>query len=213
MFERFSDQARRVVVLAAEQARDLNHSYIGTEHLLLGLIAEGQGPAAQVLATFGVAVDGVRSQIEVTIGRGKRQPHGGHIPFTPRAKNVLELSVSEAERYGHEFVGTGHMLLALQAAGDGLASDFLTERGATVTEVRSRIERDFGSDPSLTGAPEQAGAGSAGIPGESLIPPSLAQPLHATWSEILPLVTAIERRLTAIEEQLGMSTPPAAGAP
>jgi ATP-dependent Clp protease ATP-binding subunit ClpC len=212
MFERFSDQARRVVVLAAEQARDLNHPYIGTEHLLLGLIAEGQGPAAQVLATFGVAVDGVRSQIEVTIGRGKRDPHG-HIPFTPQAKKVLELSVSEAERYGHEFVGTGHMLLAVQAAGNGLASDFLTERGATATEVRARIERDFGSDPSLTGAAEQAGTGSAGVPGESLIPASLTRPPHATGREILPLVTAIERRLTAIEEQLGMSTPPPADAP
>ncbi|HZR51663.1 MAG TPA: Clp protease N-terminal domain-containing protein [Streptosporangiaceae bacterium] len=190
MFERFSDQARRVVVLSAEQARDLSHDYIGTEHLLLGLIAEGQGPAAQVLTSMGVTVDGVRGQIEAKIGRGKRDPIG-HIPFTPRAKKVLQLSFPEAMQLGQSQVGTGHILLAMLTEGSGLASEILAERSAPATTIRELINRDFADDPGITttAVTEQAAA---------------PRPLHVTWHEVLPLVTAIEQRLSAIEEHLGM---------
>jgi len=203
MFERFSDQARRVVVLSAEQARDLSHNYIGTEHLLLGLIAEGQGPAAQVLTAMGVTVDGVRGQIEAKIGRGKRDP-SGHIPFTPRAKKVLELSFPEAMQLGQSQVGTGHILLAMLTEGSGLASEILAERSAPATTIRELITRDFADDPGDSAVAEQAGLGSPGHPGEGALHASAARPLHVTWHEVLPLVAAIEQRLSAIEEHLGM---------
>ena len=205
MFERFSDQARRVVVLSAEQAQDLSHNYIGTEHLLLGLIAEGQGPAAQVLTSMGVTVDGVRGQIEAKIGRGKRDPVG-HIPFTPRAKKVLQLSFPEALELGQSQVGTGHILLALLTEGSGLASEILAERSAPAATIRELITRDFADDPGLTAIDEQAGVDEPGQPGEGWARASVARPLHVTWHEILPLVTAIEQRLSAIEEYLGMGS-------
>ena len=112
MFERFTDRARRVVVLAQEEARMLNHNYIGTEHILLGLIHEGEGVAAKSLESLGISLEGVRSQVEEIIGQGQQAP-SGHIPFTPRAKKVLELSLREALQLGHNYIGTEHILLGL----------------------------------------------------------------------------------------------------
>ena len=112
MFERFTDRARRVVVLAQEEARMLNHNYIGTEHILLGLIHEGEGVAAKALESLGISLEAVRQQVEEMIGQGQQAP-SGHIPFTPRAKKVLELSLREALQLGHNYIGTEHILLGL----------------------------------------------------------------------------------------------------
>ena len=118
MFERFTDRARRVVVLAQEEARMLNHNYIGTEHILLGLIHEGEGVAAKALESLGISLEAVRQQVEEIIGQGQQAP-SGHIPFTPRAKKVLELSLREALQLGHNYIGTEHILLGLIREGDG----------------------------------------------------------------------------------------------
>jgi ATP-dependent Clp protease ATP-binding subunit ClpA len=112
VFERFTDRARRVVVLAQEEARLLNHNYIGTEHILLGLIHEGEGVAAKALESLGISLEAVRNQVEEIIGQGGSSP-SGHIPFTPRAKKVLELSLREALQLGHNYIGTEHILLGL----------------------------------------------------------------------------------------------------
>jgi len=116
MFERFTDRARRVVVLAQEEARLLNHNYIGTEHLLLGLIREGDGVAAEALESLGISLDAVRQQVEEIIGQGQQAP-SGHIPFTPRAKKVLELSLREATQLGQDHIGAEHILLGLVREG------------------------------------------------------------------------------------------------
>ena len=129
MFERFTDRARRVMVLAQEEARMLNHNHIGTEHLLLGLIHEGEGVAAQALESLGVSLPAVRQQVEEIIGRGQ-QALAGRIPFTPRAKKVLELSRREALAMGHNYVGTEHILLGLLREGDGVAAQVLVRMGA-----------------------------------------------------------------------------------
>ena len=121
MFERFTDRARRVVVLAQEEARLLNHNYIGTEHILLGLIHEGEGVAAKALESLGISLDAVRGQVEEIIGQGGSAP-SGHIPFTPRAKKVLELSLREALQLGHNYIGTEHILLGLIREGEGVAA-------------------------------------------------------------------------------------------
>ena len=129
MFERFTDRARRVVVLAQEEARLLNHSYIGTEHILLGLIHEGEGVAAKALESLGISLEAVRSQVEEIIGQGGSSP-SGHIPFTPRAKKVLELSLREALQLGHNYIGTEHILLGLIREGEGVAAQVLVKLGA-----------------------------------------------------------------------------------
>ena len=126
MFERFTDRARRVVVLAQEEARLLNHNYIGTEHILLGLIHEGEGVAAKALESLGISLEAVRSQVEEIIGQGGSSP-SGHIPFTPRAKKVLELSLREALQLGHNYIGTEHILLGLIREGEGVAAQVLVE--------------------------------------------------------------------------------------
>ena len=126
MFERFTDRARRVVVLAQEEARMLNHNYIGTEHILLGLIHEGEGVAAKALESMGISLDAVRAQVEEIIGQGQQAP-SGHIPFTPRAKKVLELSLREALQLGHNYIGTEHILLGLIREGEGVAAQVLVK--------------------------------------------------------------------------------------
>ena len=138
MFERFTDRARRVVVLAQEEARMLNHNYIGTEHILLGLIHEGEGVAATALQSLGIALEGVRQQVEEIIGQGQQAP-SGHIPFTPRAKKVLELSLREALQLGHNYIGTEHILLGLIREGDGVAAQVLVKLGADVNRVRQQV--------------------------------------------------------------------------
>jgi ATP-dependent Clp protease ATP-binding subunit ClpC len=138
MFERFTDRARRVVVLAQEEARLLNHNYIGTEHILLGLISEGEGVAAKALESLGVSLDSVRSQVEEIIGTGSSSPQG-HIPFTPRAKKVLELSLREALQLGHNYIGTEHILLGLIREGEGVAAQVLQKLGADLGRVRQQV--------------------------------------------------------------------------
>ena len=138
MFERFTDRARRVVVLAQEEARMLNHNYIGTEHILLGLIHEGEGVAAKALESMGISLEGVRAQVEEIIGQGQQAP-SGHIPFTPRAKKVLELSLREALQLGHNYIGTEHILLGLIREGEGVAAQVLVKLGADLNRVRQQV--------------------------------------------------------------------------
>ena len=138
MFERFTDRARRVVVLAQEEARMLNHNYIGTEHILLGLIHEGEGVAAKALESLGISLVGVRAQVEEIIGQGQHAP-SGHIPFTPRAKKVLELSLREALQLGHNYIGTEHILLGLIREGEGVAAQVLVKLGADLNRVRQSV--------------------------------------------------------------------------
>jgi ATP-dependent Clp protease ATP-binding subunit ClpC len=138
VFERFTDRARRVVVLAQSEARLLNHNYIGTEHILLGLIHEGQGVAAKALESLGISLEAVRQHVEKIIGQGQSAPTG-HIPFTPRAKKVLELSLREALQLKHNYIGTEHLLLGLIRLGEGVGSQVLEEMGADVENVRKAI--------------------------------------------------------------------------
>ena len=138
MFERFTDRARRVVVLAQEEARMLNHNYIGTEHILLGLIHEGEGIAAKTMESLNISLDAVRQQVQDIIGEGQQAPVG-HIPFTPRAKKVLELSLREALQLGHNYIGTEHILLGLIREGEGVAAQVLTKLGADLNRVRQQV--------------------------------------------------------------------------
>ena len=136
MFERFTDRARRVIVLAQEEARALQHNYIGTEHLLLGLIREGEGVAAKALASKGVELDATRKQVEEMIGKGNAAPNG-HIPFTPHAKQVLEFSLREALQLGHSYIGTEHILLGLIREGEGVGTQVLIKMDVDLGELRS----------------------------------------------------------------------------
>ncbi|WP_298012517.1 ATP-dependent Clp protease ATP-binding subunit [uncultured Microbacterium sp.] len=167
MFERFTDRARRVVVLAQEEAKMLNHNYIGTEHILLGLIHEGEGVAAKALESLGISLDAVREQVQDIIGQGQQQPTG-HIPFTPRAKKVLELSLREALQLGHNYIGTEHILLGLIREGEGVAAQVLVKLGADLNKVRQQVIQLLsgyqGKEPAgvASGAGEQASAGAQG---------------------------------------------------
>jgi ATP-dependent Clp protease ATP-binding subunit ClpC len=138
LFEKFTDKARRVVVLAQEEAKLLNHNYIGTEHILLGLIHEGEGVAAKALEALGINLEQVREQVQDIIGQGQQSP-SGHIPFTPRAKKVLELSLREALQLGHSYIGTEHLLLGLIREGEGVAAQVLTKLGADTNKVRQQV--------------------------------------------------------------------------
>jgi ATP-dependent Clp protease ATP-binding subunit ClpC len=139
MFERFTDRARRVIVLAQEEARLLNHNYLGTEHILLGLIHEGEGVAAKALESMGVSLEAVREQVQETMGEGQQTPAGSHIPFTPRAKKVLELTLREALQLGHNYIGTEHILLGLIREGEGVAARVLVKLGADLGRVRQQV--------------------------------------------------------------------------
>jgi hypothetical protein len=138
MLERFTDRARQVVSLAQDEARRLEHNYIGTEHILLGLVSEGDGVAARALESLGIGLDTVRQQVEEIIGQGQQAPFG-HIPFTPRAKKVLELSLREALQLGHRHIGTEHILLGLVREGDGVAAQVLVRLGADLNRVRQQV--------------------------------------------------------------------------
>ena len=157
MFERFTDRARRVIVLAQDEAKLLNHSYIGTEHILLGLIHEGEGVAAKALESLGISLEQVREQVEEIIGTGQ-QPPSGHVPFTPRAKKVLELSLREALQMNHNYIGTEHMLLGLIREGEGVAASVLIKLGADLNRVRTTVLQLLsgyqGREASMAGAPE-----------------------------------------------------------
>jgi ATP-dependent Clp protease ATP-binding subunit ClpC len=146
VFERFTDRARRVIVLAQEEARLLDHNYIGTEHVLLGLIHEGEGMAAQALEQVGVSLPAVRAEVKAMIGGAASAP-SGHIPFTPRAKKVLELSLREALQLGHDYIGTEHLLLGLIREGEGVAAQVLVKLGADLSRVRSQVVQMLGGPP------------------------------------------------------------------
>ncbi len=164
MFDRFTDRARRVIVLAQDEARMLNHNYIGTEHLLLGLIHEGEGVAAKALESLGISLEAVREQVEEIIGQGQQAPTG-HIPFTPRAKKVLEFSMREALQINHPYIGTEHILLGLIREGEGVAAQVLIKLGADLNRVRNQVLQLLsgyqGKEAATAGAPEAGPASSA----------------------------------------------------
>ncbi|MCJ7859060.1 ATP-dependent Clp protease ATP-binding subunit [Corynebacterium kalidii] len=176
MFERFTDRARRVVVLAQEEARALNHNYIGTEHILLGLIHEGEGVAAKALESMGISLEAVRTEVEDIIGTGGHPP-SGYIPFTPRAKKVLELALREALQLGHKYIGTEHILLGLIREGEGVAAQVLVKLGADLSRVRQQViqllsgyegtEPEAAPDePATAGVGSSSDSASAGKPGQ-----------------------------------------------
>ncbi len=164
MFDRFTDRARRVIVLAQDEARMLNHNYIGTEHLLLGLIHEGEGVAAKALESLGISLEAVREQVEEIIGQGQQAPTG-HIPFTPRAKKVLEFSMREALQINHPYIGTEHILLGLIREGEGVAAQVLIKLGADLNRVRNQVLQLLsgfqGKESATSGAPEAGPASAA----------------------------------------------------
>src|SRR6266542_2176876 len=169
MFERFTDRARRVVVLAQEEARLLNHNYIGTEHILLGLIHEGEGVAAKALESLGISLEAVRNQVEEIIGQGGSSP-SGHIPFTPRAKKVLELSLREALQLGHNYIGTEHILLGLIREGEGVAAQVLVKLGADLSRVRQQVIQllsGYSGSQGTGEGPGKAGQTAGSTTGES----------------------------------------------
>ena len=174
MFERFTDRARSSVVLAQVQARRLKHGYIGTEHILLGLLAESEGLAARVLGEMGVRITDVEADIEQIIGRGEDEAPAGHIPFTPRAKKVLELSLREALQLGHNHIGTEHILLGIIREGDGVAARILAKhKGITLEEVRTRIAAELREDrpsprqPARTPAAQEVLQAAQGLAGDA----------------------------------------------
>jgi len=178
MLERFTDRARRVVKLAEEEARRLGHNYIGTEHILLGLIREGEGVAAKALESLGISLDAVRQQVEEIIGRGQQAPFDV-IPFTPRSKKVLELSLRESQQLGHNYIGTEHILLGLIREGDGVAAQVLVKLGADLNRVRQQVIQL--------------------ISGQQPQPGRLAPREGAPATEVQARLDAIEARLTVIE--------------
>jgi hypothetical protein len=193
MFERFTNQSRRVVVLAQEEARMLDHNYIGTEHLLLGLLHEGRGSAARALEAMEVTLQAVRDQVIEIIGRGQAQP-SGHIPFTPRAKKSLELSLREALQLGDGYIGTGHLLLGLIHQGDNVAVKILGSLGADLKDLRARVTAE------LRGNPEE---------GQDVSPAEREQQQLKVYlrGEAKGLLDTIDDRLTAIERRLGIRRP------
>jgi ATP-dependent Clp protease ATP-binding subunit ClpC len=189
MFERFTDGSRRVVVLAQDEARMLNHNYVGTEHILLGLIHEGEGVAARTLESLGISLDVVRQQVEEIIGRGQQAP-SVHIPFTPRAKEVLELSLSESLQLGHGYIGTEHILLGLLREGGGVAAQVLVKLGADLNRVRQQVIQ-------LLHGYQAREAGSAGS--------GLGERARAVRpDDALGRFDALDRRLTALERWVSM---------
>jgi len=197
MFERFSDRARRVVVLAQEEARMLGHNYIGTEHLLLGLIHEGDGLAAHALRGMDVDLDTLRQEVEALIGRGQQPMPGGHIPFTPRAKKSLELALREMVQLGHNYIGTEHILLGLLREGDGVAAQVLRRRGIELNTVRQEVIRLLHGHQGGEGRRRRRTAW-ARSGGEG-----------ATLDEVSRQLREIGARLAAIEAKLGVEEPPA----
>jgi prophage maintenance system killer protein len=197
MFERFTDRARRVVVLAQEEARLLSHNYIGTEHILLGLIHEGEGVAAKALESLGVSLEAVRVKVEEIIGEGQQAP-SGHIPFTPRANKVLELSKREALQLGHNYIGTEHILLGLIREGEGVAAQVLVQLGADLGRVRQQVIQLLsgyqGKETAKADAPAEAAAARPRSARATLI----LQELNAELDESARLRAGNDRLLTEV---------------
>jgi ATP-dependent Clp protease ATP-binding subunit ClpA len=229
MFERFTDRARSVVVLAQEEARMLKHNYIGTEHILLGLIRDSEGTAARALDSLGISLEAVRQQVKEIIGQGQQAP-SGNIPFTPRAKKVLELSLREALQLGHNYIGTEHILLGLIHEGEGVAADVLVKLGADLAVVRRQVLQEQAAHPTAEELPAAAQARAASrvrptAPAEAVrIETERAETERAEaersaqagkLTEILSRLDSISTRLdsitsrlTAIEQALNPGTAP-----
>ena len=190
MFERFTDRARRVIVLAQEEARMLNHNYIGTEHLLLGLVHEGHGVAARALESLGISLEAVRQQVEQIIGRGSQDP-AGHIPFTPRAKKVIELAQRESDALGHGHIDTEHLLLGLVRDGRGVAAQVLAELGGDLNSVRQMV---------VLLLPRQAGTGAVSAP-----PRRGKRERNRLVDDALARVGPVDQRLAALERWTGLA--------
>jgi ATP-dependent Clp protease ATP-binding subunit ClpA len=203
MFERFTDRARRVVVLAQEEARELNHHYVGTEHILLGLIHEGEGVAAKALESLGISLETVREKVKEIVGRGEKPP-SGHIPFTPRTKKILELSLRESIQLGHNYIGTEHILLGMISEGEGVAAQVLVGLGADLDRVRQQVVQLLHGYRSRT---ESAGPAE----GQRRVVARPPQPVaREFWlTEVQDALAKIADRLTAIERHLGMTAHPA----
>ena len=214
MFEKFTDRARRVIVLAQEEARMLNHNYIGTEHILLGLIHEGAGVAVRALESLGVSLDDVRRDVEEMIGRGQHEL-SGHIPFTPRAKKVLELSLRESQQLGHDYIGTEHILLGLIREGEGVAAQVLVKLGADLNRVRQQVIQLLGGQVhELAGESEAGGRWEAAEDLTGMGPEVRIVGSPAQLAEILARLRSIDTRLAAVERHLGLGAQepgPAAG--
>jgi ATP-dependent Clp protease ATP-binding subunit ClpC len=216
MFERFTDRARRVVVLAQEEARTLDHNYVGPEHLLLGLVREGEGTAAKALTELGVDLSAVREQTEELIGRGQKSP-SGRIPFTPRTKKVLELSLREALQLGHNYIGTEHILLAILREGENVGAQVLVRMGTDLNRVRLEVVKliagagavVLGEGEATSGEirSEPSGQERSRAPREIRVARRVSQDFLLT--EVRRELAKISERLTAIERHLGM---PGAGA-
>jgi ATP-dependent Clp protease ATP-binding subunit ClpA len=196
MFKRFTSQSRRAVVFAQEESASLNHHYIGTEHLLLGLLHEGSGAAARALASQDIALAPARGEVEVIIGRGEQAP-SRNIPFTPRSKKCLELSLREALQLGHDYIGTGHLLLGLISEGHGVAITVLDRLGANLDRLRDQVILE------LEGEPEDGGGVTAEPPQVQV----LRRP-QIRWQSpdaIQARLEMIDKRLSAIEQHLGIT--------
>jgi ATP-dependent Clp protease ATP-binding subunit ClpA len=201
MFERFTNQSRYAIVAAQEEARSLNHSHIGSEHLLLGLLREDQGTAAPPLASAGITLEAARQVIDELVGRGERPPPG-HIPFTKPAKQCLELALREALQLGHRYIGTGHLLLGLLRTGDGVGVQILERLGADLGQLRDRVTAELENDPEAGESPDE---------------PTLARPSRQ-GDPIQRLLNTIDNRLSSIEGHLGIARAepaarPAGGSP
>lgn len=195
MFERFTNQSRYAIVAAQEEARSLDHDYIGSEHLLLGLLREDEGTSAHALASAGITLEAARQDVEELIGRGERPPRG-HIPFTRPAKKCLELSLREALQLGHRYIGSGHLLLGLISQDDTVAVKVLGRLGADLGQLRAHVIQELEDHPennddlSSAPPPEPAGLRSVTLRVQPGIP---------------ALLDRIEERLTAIERHLGIA--------
>jgi ATP-dependent Clp protease ATP-binding subunit ClpC len=192
MFERFTDRARRVMDLAQDEARRLNHTYIGTEHLLLGLVGEGEGVAARALTSLGIGLDAVRQQVEEIIGQGQQAP-SGRIPFTPRAKKVLELARREALQLGHNYIGTEHILLGLIREGEGVAARVLVQLGGDLDPVRQRVIQLLHGTQGMERATGRAGRRSGKAGGRQ----------RWLMSEVLSTIESIDSHLSAMGQRVG----------
>ena len=215
MFERFTDRARSVVVLAQDEARMLRHDYIGTEHILLGLIRDGDGVAAKVLQALGISLEAVRQQVKEVIGQGKQEIQSGHIPFTPRAKKVLELSLREALQLGHSYIGTEHILLGLIHEGEGVAAQVLVKLGADLSVVRMQVIQEQADNPTTEELPRVAQARAAARAKAGRAEAARAEAARAEaggsagkLDEILSRLDSISDRLAAIEQALSHGTAP-----
>jgi ATP-dependent Clp protease ATP-binding subunit ClpA len=233
MFERFTDRARRVVVLAQEEARDLGHNYIGTEHILLGLLREPEGIAAQAMEALGISLDAVRWEVREIIGQGEGTTLPSHIPFTPRAKKVLELSLREALQLGHNYIGTEHILLGLIREGEGAAAQVLVKLGADLNRVRQQVimtlhageaeaEQFLPGEGSIVVEEESSSVRrTARASGAAHVAPPVRvvgsriqlESLNVRLSEMLGRLDQIAERLATIEGQLAEGRRPAARAP